>query len=257
VDAFTRRSQGSDLERSPVREVPLGSRGGSAALIGLVALGSTAYGYLDAGERPTLELVAGMLLAGTAILGIVVPALPRDDASEGRDHRAASTLATCPSPLFLAAVCSVSAGVVHAAVIQQHFEDYWLYGVFFVLTTVVQASWALAIVLRPTKALLLVGLAFNLAVAAAWVVTRSYGTIVGPDAAKPASVGFGDLWSTIAEVAIVLSAVALLAAPTLLQPGDDHRREVVNEGLAIAVVFVTALALYSAVAGPPFVSHVG
>lgn len=257
VDAFTRRSRGSVLERSPGRGLALGWSGWSAALIALVAVGSAAYGYLDSGDRPTLELVAGMMLSGIAVLGVVLPALPRVDTSDRRADRAASTLATCPSPLFFAALCSVSAGVVHAAVIHQHFEDYWLYGVFFVVTTVVQASWALAAVLRPTRALLLVGLAFNLIIAATWVVTRSYGAIVGPDATKPASAGFGDVWSTIAEGAIVLSAAALLVAPASLHRADDHGREVVNEGLAIAVVLVTALALYSAVAGPPFVSHVG
>ena len=87
-------------------------------------------------------------------------------------------------------------------------------------------------------------------------------TTVSPSAMRPATTramaGFGDIVSTILEGAIVAGCAVLLVRPRLLSPtvGED-KTDIVNSLIAIGVVLLTALSLYSAVGGAPFVSHVG
>jgi hypothetical protein len=96
----------------------------------------------------------------------------------------------------------------------------------------------------------------NALVVLAWILTRTYGSFLGPEATTKAMAGFGDIVSTILEAILVLGCTLLLARPRLLEPRLDHRGEV-NSLIAIGVVLLTSLSLYSAVGGSPFVSHVG
>ena len=152
---------------------------------------------------------------------------------------------------------SMSAALIHFAVIQQHLADYWVYGWFFVVVATGQLAWALLAVLRPTRPLLLAGAVGNALVVVAWVVTRVYGALVGPEATSRAAVGFGDLASTLLEVVIVVGCVAGLVWPLVLTSGSSRRGEVVSMVLALGLTLLTVLGLYSAVGGAPFVSHVG
>jgi hypothetical protein len=70
-------------------------------------------------------------------------------------------------------------------------------------------------------------------------------------------VGFGDIVSTALEGVLVLGCALILRMPRLLDPHLDHRSELLNSLIAIGLVLLTTLSLYSAVGGSPFVSHVG
>jgi hypothetical protein len=70
-------------------------------------------------------------------------------------------------------------------------------------------------------------------------------------------VGFGDVASTLLEVAIVVGCLGALAWPRILTAGSSHRGEMVSMVLALGLTLLTVLGLYSAVGGSPFVSHVG
>ena len=223
----------------------------------VVAAGGLAYGYLDGEHHAAIALIGGMVLSGLAMLALVAYASPPRATTEVSPDRFPLPLAASPPPLFLAAACSISAGLIHIAVIAQHFEEYWIYGWFFIVTAVVQLAWALIAIRRPSRAILVSGLLINVVIAAAWIVTRSYGALVGPDAKEPAEAGFGDIWSTLAETMIGIATLVLLLMPRLLERDETPTREVVNAATSIAVLLVTTLAMYSAVAGPPFVSHVG
>ena len=91
----------------------------------------------------------------------------------------------------------------------------------------------------------------------AWIVTQTYGSLIGPAATMKAVAGFGDIVSTILEVALVAGSLVLLARPGFLEPRAGHRIELANSLVVIGIVLLTSLSLYSAVGGPPFVSHVG
>jgi hypothetical protein len=151
----------------------------------------------------------------------------------------------------------MAVALIHFAVTEQHLVDYWVYGWFFVVVATGQLAWALVAVLRPAWLLLVAGAVGNALVAVVWVVTRAYGSLVGPEATTRAAAGFGDVASTLLEVAIVVGCLGALAWPRVLTAGSSHRGEVASMVLALGLTLLTVLGLYSAVGGSPFVSHVG
>src|SRR5206468_8509327 len=74
---------------------------------------------------------------------------------------------------WLLAGCSLGAAVVHFGYASAHFSEYWLYGLFFVVVAWLQVLWAVAIVVRPSRWLLLAGAVGSEAVLAVWVASRT------------------------------------------------------------------------------------
>ena len=116
---------------------------------------------------------------------------------------------------FLAA-CSFGAAVVHFGYSPSHFGQYWLYGLFFVVVAWLQLLWALGVVLTKWRWLLLVGIVLNGAVMIVWVLSRTIGVWVGPDATVSEAVSFPDVLSTILEGLIVVGSAVLLVGPRFL-----------------------------------------
>jgi hypothetical protein len=191
-----------------------------------------------------------MALATGATLALLLPVRATPDAIP----RIGST-----SPALLAiAWGSAQAALIHFAVIPQHFEEYWIYGWFFVLVGVGQLVSAYLVLAFPRAWVLLAIAAGNAAIAAVWVVSRTYGSLVGPDATDPARAGFGDIVVTILEIGIAIVASVLLLRPNASRPsGSANERELANVVSSLTLTLISVLALYSAVAGRPFVSHVG
>jgi hypothetical protein len=81
--------------------------------------------------------------------------------------------------------------------------------------------------------------------------------LIGPAATEPERAGFGDIVTTLYEVILVIGAIALWRSRRFDRPPRPHRGELANALAALAVTLLTVLALYSAVGGSPFVSHVG
>ncbi len=238
---------------TPRRELCRGAMVGTLALP--LAAAASWYGFLESGDgHPALKLGGAMALAGS---GVALPALARPSNRPSSADHAHSALVEVHPILLGLAWASMSAALIHFAVIQQHLADYWAYGWFFVVVATGQLVWALAAVLRPARPLLVAGALGNGVVAVAWVVTRAYGSLVGPEATTRAAVGFGDVASTLLEVAILVGCVGGLAWPRILTAGSSRRGEVASMVLALGLTLLTVLGLYSAVGGSPFVSHVG
>src|SRR5207245_1576145 len=89
--------------------------------------------------------------------------------------------------------------------------------------------------LQPGRAMVIAGAVGNAAVAAVWVVTRTYGSLLGPDATKPAKVGFGDLVSTLLQVTIVAACVVLLRSDRYQRPAPSYRSETASVMLALGI----------------------
>lgn len=111
----------------------------------------------------------------------------------------------------LAAVLSGAAAAVHLSVARLHFDEYWLFGVGFVVSGVLQLAWAVAIWRRGRdRRLMLAGIALQLGIALVWVVSRTVGLPYGPEAGQPESIGPLDAQCTFDELLIVvLGAVAI------------------------------------------------
>jgi hypothetical protein len=138
-------------------------------------------------------------------------------------------------PLQLA-MLSTGAAVIHFAVIAQHLDEWWLTGLFFIAVAVFQLVWALLVVLRPSVVVYLAGAIVNALVVVTWIVSRTTGVPVGPEAGEAEPVGFPDVLATAFEVLLVVLALVLIS-----QPRD--RLTVVGWPLGVIAGALTALAL--------------
>lgn len=107
------------------------------------------------------------------------------------------------------ALLSVGAGVLHFAVLGEHWQEWWGYGLFFGVSAWLQLAWAAAVVWRPSRTMLLTGAAGNLSIAALWLVTRTAGIPVGPASGEVETAALIDALSSAFELAVVLGALAI------------------------------------------------
>lgn len=110
------------------------------------------------------------------------------------------------------AVVSAGAAGIHFAVIQSHFEEYWLFGVFFAVVAWLQAVWAILLVARPSRTVLLSGALTNAAVVAIWIASRTVGIPLGPDSGVAEAVTLPDITATAFEIVLVIGSLALLSS---------------------------------------------
>jgi hypothetical protein len=145
------------------------------------------------------------------------------------------------------AMMSLATAVIHFAVAGEHFQEYWLYGVFMLVVAWLQLLWAAAAIARPSRLLLVGGVILNIGVLAVYIVTRTAGDVIGPGASSAEQVGFGDVLCTVLEAIVAAGCAWLLIARTDHQIG---RRQLF---IAPAAVGAATAALLSAalVAGGP------
>lgn len=108
-----------------------------------------------------------------------------------------------------AAAGSVLAALIHYAVVPEHLDEWWAYGVFFSAVGMFQLIWAVLAHTGDERPVLLSGLAVNLGVLALWAVSRTSGLPFGPEPGEAEAVGVLDVLSGAAE--LVLVAGILLA----------------------------------------------
>jgi len=233
------------------------------AAVPLLVLGgiATAYGFLEGkGNHPSLKLGGAFLVAGLAAIIVLVDrsmllrSSPdgrpiQDTALPGSDRRDLLRIAL--------AFLSMAAALVHFAVIEQHFTEYWLYGAFFVAVGLFELIWALLVLAAPSRLLYWASVLVNTLTVAAYIVTRTVGLLVGPSAHETEKIGFGDLIATAFEAALVVGSVLLLFRSW----GRTRVRAATSEALigtvAVGVTTLTVLALFSTVGGAPFVTPAG
>jgi len=104
-----------------------------------------------------------------------------------------------------AALLSAGAAAIHYAVIADHLQEWWAFGVFFAAIGVAQLLWAALVVASPSRLLIWLGVFGNAAIVALWIVTRTAGTLIGPDAHTPESVGVADSVATAFELSVAFA----------------------------------------------------
>ncbi len=146
------------------------------------------------------------------------------------------------------ATLSLGAGLIHLALIAEHFRADALSGLFFVAAAIFQLSWAVLFGRRPQRAVQLLGGAGNAAIIVVWLLTRTLGLPFGghPGIAEP--IGVADLLATLFELVIVATTLALVLA---------HRRRAIDRpsfpvasadlGLAMALIAITLVTSYALV----------
>lgn len=120
-------------------------------------------------------------------------------------------------------VASLLAAVIHGWVIDEHIDESAIFGAFFIDVTLAQAAYALAVMFRPGRALLLAGAVGNAAVVLLWVVSRTVGIPIGPEAGEAEAVGALDVVATAAEVVVVLAACWCLRQAAMSRTATGSR----------------------------------
>ena len=98
--------------------------------------------------------------------------------------------------LAAAGLFSLGAGVIHAATIDYQFSESTLYGLTFVAFAVGQIGWWALATTFPSRTLAVLGILGNAMVLTIWVVTRTAGPPIGPEAGGPLPVTFPDAVAT-------------------------------------------------------------
>jgi hypothetical protein len=143
------------------------------------------------------------------------------------------------------ALLSIGAAVIHFAVVAEHFDEWWLTGLFFLALAAFQLVWALLVLWSPSRLLYLAGAVANALVVVLWIVSRTSGVPVGPEAGEAEPVALPDSLATGFEIVLVAVLVLLLSARTA--PGTSRlvSRHAAGWAAAVVVAALTALALVS------------
>lgn len=145
------------------------------------------------------------------------------------------------------AVASLGAAAIHFAHIGHHAELSGWQGAFFAVVAWAQALWALAVVLRPQRWVLVAGAVGNAGVVAVWVLARTAGVPVGPDPWTAEPVAWYDATATACAVVVVLGCGLLLAGRV---PRPSPQLAAGGLGvLGATVALATSLVLVPSVAG--------
>lgn len=117
--------------------------------------------------------------------------------------------------LDLGAALSTIAALIHAWVTPSHFEEWWGYGLFFLVVAIVQALLAIALLNRPSPSLIAAAIAANAGIVFLYLVTRTAGIpVFGPAAGEVEEVGMLDVISTLAEIGLIAVLAMVLTRGT-------------------------------------------
>src|SRR5215471_14317066 len=154
-------------------------------------------------------------------------------------------------PYLLGSLAALSAGAaaIHFAVVFEHFAEYALYGVFFLVISWAQMIWPAVLLWRPSRLWLWLGIAGNAMVIAVYIGSRSVGLPLGPDVHHAEPVGALDVVSCVLEFALIAGCAALLWRPSLADR-PVARRSAVARAASLAAVPAAVIAATTAVMTP-------
>lgn len=208
----------------------------------VLSVGSSAFAHGAHYGVVAIGVLGLLALLGPQWVGVDRSLAPRDDhdrrVTDLRHRIVSGTLGTttlsAAAPTYAApvrsgalvpvvVVSSAAAAGVHAAMAPVHTRELALFGLFFALSALGQMAWSIAVVLRPSRRLLVIGIVGNAAILSLWLVTRTVGL---PFGLMPAPEPFGawDVLCGIWEAVVIGACVNLLhrrpeASPSL--PGYD------------------------------------
>ena len=225
TDRFeTERAVRSGMRRALVALVPAAFIAGLApAILPL----TPSFSATDAVAATVASIIAATLAIGVVPLtDRLARPLPRAGAAEAL--------------VVAAALLSAGAAAIHFAVAKMHFDEYTLFGVFFVGSGIAQLVWPIWVLFRRWRPLFLLAAIGNGAIVALWAVDRVWGLPLGPTPWKPDPVGFGDSVTAAFEVLLVAICLAFLIR------GNGVRLSRASVlALTVGVVAMTALSFLS------------
>jgi hypothetical protein len=149
---------------------------------------------------------------------------------------------------YVAAAASLGSAGIHFAVLPEHWLEWVGAGLFFGVIAWLQVGWAIALVQTRHRLVPLLGALGQLGVVGVWVVSRTVGLPMGPQAGEAEAVSFIDVLSTILELLAAVCAALLLTSVAR----QALRRGVLVGGtsvLALGVAVATTASLVPSVGG--------
>jgi hypothetical protein len=141
------------------------------------------------------------------------------------------------------ALLSAGAAAIHFAVAGSHFREWWAFGAFFVASGIAQLVWAVLAASSTSRVVLWCGVLGNAAILTLWIVTRTAGPLVGPEAHTREAVGLPDAVASGLELGIILTVVSCASARL-----SSQKLAWIVGGITFAL---TTLALLSAIGAAP------
>jgi hypothetical protein len=141
------------------------------------------------------------------------------------------------------AVISLATAAIHFAVMSAHFGEHFAFGLFFAVVAWLQSLWAVGVVASASRKLLWVGAIVNAAVVIVWIVSRTSGLPIGPEAGTPEPPAFADVLSTILELALVVGAGLLLVLEAPRAVARTRTAAAIVVALAASLAVLTTLAI--------------
>jgi hypothetical protein len=184
----------------------------------------------DPGSHGDLIVLAPLLVLLLCAVIVAVTWLGRRGTIGPLDAAVATDVAFAPIVVAL----SVGAGAIHAAVMPTHFDEFWLYGLFFLALAVFQVGWGLGYLRRPNTPLVVIGVLANGAAILLWLWSRMIGLPIGPEPGATEHAGFIDITATLFEAALVGILIARRASAGR---GAGARKPWPYADVAIARVF--------------------
>jgi len=137
--------------------------------------------------------------------------------------------------LYAAAAFALLAALVHLWATPEHFVAWWAYGAFFLVASLAQGLYAVALLRWPGRQFLCFsGVWVNLALILVYVVTLTSRLPFSPHAGEVEYAGVLDVTAAAAELGLILVLVSLL--------GEVYRRATIN-ALLLAGAAIWALGL--------------
>ncbi|MEA2676817.1 MAG: hypothetical protein QOJ81_958 [Chloroflexota bacterium] len=147
----------------------------------------------------------------------------------------------------IAAVFSLAAAGIHFAVITEHLEEAVLFGVLFFALGWFQLVWAQVYLVWPRRSVAALAVVVNLGAVLVWVMSRTVGLPIGPQAWVPEQLGFPDLLASSFEIGIIGLMLPTLFgerfARTLTEQMPVQKAFVLAAFMVVAVGLLTAMAL--------------
>ncbi|MDQ1635716.1 MAG: hypothetical protein QOJ32_2525 [Frankiaceae bacterium] len=111
---------------------------------------------------------------------------------------------------YVAAAASLGSAGIHFAVLPEHWLEWVGAGLFFGVVAWLQVGWAVALVQTRNRLVPALGALGQLGVVGVWVLSRTVGLPIGPQAGEAEPVAFIDVLSTVLEVTAAVCAGLLL-----------------------------------------------
>jgi hypothetical protein len=187
-------------------------------------------------------LVSNLVLVGWVValrggrLDVVAP-------SRRLSHGRARPVGRLDDLRLVLAAGLVGSGVVHAAVVPEHLDEWRAAGVFFALFAAAQVVVAGLVLARQRRAVLQAAAALSVGPLVLWAYSRTAGLPFGPEPGVAEQVGLADLAASALEIATLILAVMLLRARTRGATSRPPAAAHASRLAVVAVVAVTAVGL--------------